>query len=172
VRLNNNRITCLDGSGPAPPEGPPPLSLGSALGSVCADLKALRWLDLSFNNIVRGPGGMAPSRCVFLWAPRWSGFLAAFEVKRSVTAPRNIRVAAAAAPRPTPAEDLRGITRRYQLGGWNTSNVTKIREWVGDWHAVNGTVIVHGRHPVKDVIANYKAVAKVLRGTEFEWMLD
>jgi len=71
-----------------------------------------------------------------------------------------------------PASDEHWGKVLYQLGGWNTSNVTKIREWVGDWHAVNGTVIVHGRHPVKDVIANYKAVAKVLRGTEFEWMLD
>ena len=51
VRLNNNDLDHIDGSGPPVTEGVAPMSLGAALGFVCADLSALRWLDLSFNNI-------------------------------------------------------------------------------------------------------------------------
>jgi len=59
----------------------------------------------------------------------------------------------------------------YQLGGWNTSNVTRIRELAGGWRVDTRTTVVHGTHPVADLIANYGAVEEALRGTEFEWML-
>ncbi|KAH8066606.1 U2 snRNA binding protein [Aureococcus anophagefferens] len=48
VRLSNNHITSVEGV-----EGDEGSRLSTALADVCADINALRWIDVSFNQISR-----------------------------------------------------------------------------------------------------------------------
>ena len=48
VRLSNNRIASVEGV-----EGDEGSRLSTALADVCADINALRWIDVSFNQISR-----------------------------------------------------------------------------------------------------------------------
>lgn len=73
---------------------------------------------------------------------------------------------------PTSADEWGNVL--FQLGAWNTSNATRIQQLLGPrgWRGPSATTVVHGSRPVADLVANFGAVNRTLRGTRYAWMLD